>query len=54
MTNGQKTFLDRLRKSGRVNMFGASQYLIEEFGIDKHEAIKILAEWMKSFTTPNA
>ena len=49
MTKKQKQYLDKLRKSGETNMFGASQYLVWEFGLDKHEARKLLAEWMKSF-----
>lgn len=44
-----KAFLDELRESGKTNMFGASQYLIWEFGLDKKEARAILSEWMSSF-----
>lgn len=49
MTAEHKTFLDELRESGETNMFGASPYLQEEFGLDKHEARAILSEWMASF-----
>lgn len=42
-------FLDDLRESGVTNMFGASPYLIEEFGMDKSTAQRILIEWMRTF-----
>ena len=42
-------YLDGLRLSGATNMFGASPYLVQEFGLDKREARKILAEWMNQF-----
>lgn len=42
-------FLDDLRESGVTNMFGASPYLIEEFGVDRSTAYSILTEWMRSF-----
>ena len=35
------TYLDELRGSGETNMFGAPAYLVEEFGIDKREAMDI-------------
>ena len=31
-------YLDALRESGVTNMFGATPYLMEEFGFDKREA----------------
>jgi predicted KAP-like P-loop ATPase len=43
-------FLNRLRESGETNMYGASPYLREEFGFRKHEASKILMEWMEWVT----
>jgi len=42
-------FLDDLRDSGTVNMFGASVDLREEFGLDKTEARKILDQWMDTY-----
>lgn len=42
-------FLDDLRESGVTNMFGASPYLVEEFGVDKSTAQRILIEWMRTF-----
>lgn len=42
-------YLDQLRESGVTNMFGATPYLIEEFGVDISTARRILTEWMRSF-----
>ena len=44
-----KRFLDALRQSGTTNMFGASQNLVYEFGLEKTEAREILSHWMKTF-----
>lgn len=43
-------FLDNLRDSGRINMFGAAPYLQQAFGLDKREARQVLREWMDSFS----
>lgn len=40
-------FLNQLRYSGETNMFGATPYLQEEFGISRTEARDILTEWME-------
>jgi hypothetical protein len=48
-----KRFLDALRKSGVTNMFGAAEYLVVEFGLDRDEATAILAEWMRTYTNDN-
>jgi len=42
-------YLNFLRESGATNMFGATPYVIEEFGLDKSEARRILSLWMKNF-----
>ena len=42
-------FLNDLRESGQINMFGAGPVLQEVFGLDKYEAREILGAWMKSF-----
>jgi hypothetical protein len=42
-------FLVALRDSGATNMFGASPYLQDAFGLSKSEARKVLSKWMKSF-----
>ena len=49
----QKVFeyLDDLRKSGKVNMFGAGKNIREEFFIGRIHARNILREWMQSKQT---
>ena len=42
-------FLEDLRDSGEVNMFGAGAYVVEEFGVSNAEAKEVLGEWMDSF-----
>jgi hypothetical protein len=42
-------FLEDLRESGQINMFGAAPVLQEAFGLNKYEAREILADWMKSY-----
>ena len=42
-------YLDTLRETGVTNMFGASPYLQQAFGIDRREAKHILMEWMKTY-----
>ena len=42
-------YLEELRQSGVTNMFGASPYLMDEFGLSKYEARDILLKWMKSY-----
>ena len=43
-------FLEDLRKSGRINMFGAVPYVQKVFGLDRYDARDIVIEWMNSFT----
>jgi hypothetical protein len=53
MDNAQRPatfrYLDSLRKSGRINMFGAAPYLAEAFCLSKNEAREVLRQWMESF-----
>lgn len=42
-------FLESLRRSGAVNMFGAAPILAEYFDIDEKEARKILGDWMRNY-----
>ena len=44
-------YLDELKDRGAVNMVGASPYLIVEFHLNKGEARKVLADWMRTFHT---
>lgn len=48
-TKEHKDFLERLRRSGVTNMYGATPYLVEEFSLTKEEAINILVDWMKNY-----
>ena len=38
-------FLEKLRESGEINMFGAPAVLVDTFGISKHEAREIFKRW---------
>jgi hypothetical protein len=42
-------FLEDLRQSGVTNMFGATPYIQNEFGIGRERARKMLLAWMDSF-----
>lgn len=42
-------YLNELRESGETNMFGAGQYLQNEFGLGRYEARDILKQWMESY-----
>lgn len=48
-TNKYWLYLEQLRRSGVTNMFGATQYLQEEFDLDRGTASHILAEWMEKY-----
>jgi len=49
VTEEHLTYLDDLRESGETNMFGAGEYLVNDFEIPKSEASTILTYWMESF-----
>ena len=42
-------FLENLRRSGVVNMFGAAPYLEAAYGLDKKEAKRVLLDWMNNY-----
>lgn len=42
-------FLDIVRESGKINMFGAAPYIAETFGVSRREAQQYLLNWMQSF-----
>ena len=48
-TNEYWIYLEQLRRSGVTNMFGAVPYIMNEFGVSKAEASKILSDWMKNY-----
>ena len=43
------TYLIALRDSGRINMFGATPYLQDRFGLTRKEATAALINWMNTF-----
>ena len=43
------SYLDRLRESGTVNMFGAGVYVEDVFDLRKFEAKGLLIKWMTTF-----
>ena len=42
-------YLEELRESGVTNMFGAHQYVMEDFEISKGLAIKLVRTWMENY-----
>ena len=42
-------YLERLRRSGVVNMYGAAPYVENEFDVSREEATKIVADWMRNY-----
>lgn len=40
-------WLNTIRATGKINMFGAAPYLSEAFGIPISSARKVLTEWME-------
>jgi len=42
-------FLDAVRESGAINMFGSGQLIQEQYGLSRHEARDIVVEWMKTY-----
>ena len=43
-------FLEKLRDSGVTNMFGAVPYLMDEFILDKDDALTILGKWISTYS----
>jgi hypothetical protein len=50
MNNEYYEYLDALRESGVVNMFGAGAYLQDQFGLSRYEAKDILIAWMGQYS----
>jgi len=42
-------YLDILRESGLMNMFGAPKVLEEEFGLSRKMAIDVFQQWTKTY-----
>ncbi len=49
MTQEHKKFLDELRDSGEINMYGAIPYIKKEFKVSTKVAAAILKEWMETY-----
>lgn len=49
-TEDRLRYLDDLRESGVVNMFGAAEYLQRRFCLSRDDACDILKEWMLTFS----
>lgn len=45
-------YLENLRRSGAVNMFGSAPYLKDEFNLTDNDACKIVSDWMNNYN-PN-
>ena len=48
-TNEHYEFLDMLKETGLVNMFGAGSHLMDQFDLNKYEATRILTSWMETY-----
>jgi hypothetical protein len=42
-------YLDELQKSGVTNMFGAGDYLQDQFDLDRKTSREVLKYWMDSY-----
>ena len=49
VTEEQRKYLNALRRSGVVNMYGSVRFLEEGFDLPRPEAQRVLAAWMKGF-----
>lgn len=49
VTDDMLEYLDELRDSGVVNMFGSRPYVMEEFDLDSKEAQSVVSYWMKTY-----
>lgn len=51
VTDEHLEYLDELRESGEINMFGARPYLLLAFpDLSENEAAKVLTYWMYTFS----
>lgn len=49
-TDEMLDYLDDLRESGVVNMFGAAPYVQEEYDLTRADARAVLLYWMHTFS----
>jgi len=50
VTDEHLVYLDDLRSSGAINMFGVDLWLRDAFGLDRIRAKEIVVYWMKTFS----
>lgn len=50
ITDDHLVYLDMLRDSGTVNMFGAAPFVMDQFGLNAGDARKVVTHWMKTFS----
>lgn len=43
-------YLDMVRETGAVNMFGAAPWLVNAFGLSKPGSHDVLAYWMRTYS----
>ena len=48
-TNKYWIYLERLKRSGKTNMYGATPWLEAAFGMTHDEAVKVLKDWMQNY-----
>jgi len=51
--NAVMIFLDVVRETGKVNMFGAGPYIAKQFKVTDRDSRKLLAHWMDTFRDRN-
>lgn len=49
-TEEMREYLNDLRSSGLVNMFGSAEYLMEEFNLNRDSARQCVLYWMTTFS----
>jgi uncharacterized protein YlbG (UPF0298 family) len=54
MTQQINIYLNTLRESGRINMFGATPYLMDRFDLTRKQASIALIAWMESYKQEKA
>lgn len=50
VTDDMLVYLDMVRETGAINMFGAAPWVADTFGISKQEARIVLKYWMDTFS----
>lgn len=43
-------FLDNLRESGGINMFGAAPVVQDAYGLTRNEARSYVTDWMRTYS----